>query len=211
MKSTLITKPAKLFLTICSLSMLALSPGLAQSAGNIDFGTDAGDWTKDGECDDPRFHGPGSADELVENDRMRDATDCQVLFQKGQIEFHSPQFTKGFDFGDNASEWADDGECDDPRFEGSGSALLLLAEDAGHDAGDCKALFQTGQIMLSPGGGADRVNFGDNSSDYANDGECDDFRFDGKGMAETFLDADIGHDANDCSTLYYQDQIAYRE
>ena len=26
------------------------------------------------------------------------------------------------DFGDDSSEWANDGECDDPRFEGTGSA-----------------------------------------------------------------------------------------
>jgi hypothetical protein len=52
------------------------------------------------------------------------------------------------DFGDNSSEWADDGECDDPRFEGSGSAATLLDEDLGHDAADCRALFEQGRVAL---------------------------------------------------------------
>ena len=30
------------------------------------------------------------------------------------------------DFGDNTSQWANDGECDDPRFEGEGAAETLL-------------------------------------------------------------------------------------
>lgn len=52
------------------------------------------------------------------------------------------------DFGDNTSQWADDGECDDPRFEGEGAAATLLEEDRGHDAADCRALFEAGRITL---------------------------------------------------------------
>ena len=52
------------------------------------------------------------------------------------------------DFGDNTSRWADDGECDDPRFEGEGAANTLLEEDRGHDAADCRALFESGRITL---------------------------------------------------------------
>ena len=33
------------------------------------------------------------------------------------------------DFGDDASRWANDGECDDPRFEGNGMAPALINED----------------------------------------------------------------------------------
>jgi hypothetical protein len=52
------------------------------------------------------------------------------------------------DFGDNASLWANDGECDDPRFEGEGAADTLLDEDRGHDADDCRMLFEAGRIRL---------------------------------------------------------------
>jgi hypothetical protein len=55
------------------------------------------------------------------------------------------------DFGDNTSEWADDGECDDPRFEGEGAADTLLDEDRGHDAADCRSLFGQGRISLRNG------------------------------------------------------------
>lgn len=52
------------------------------------------------------------------------------------------------DFGDNASQWANDGECDDPRFEGEGAAETLLEEDRGHDAADCRALLEAGRVRL---------------------------------------------------------------
>lgn len=51
-------------------------------------------------------------------------------------------------FGDNTSEWANDGECDDPRFAGPGMATTLLAEDSGHDAVDCKKLHAAGQVYM---------------------------------------------------------------
>jgi hypothetical protein len=52
------------------------------------------------------------------------------------------------DFGDDSSQWANDGECDDPRFEGEGTAATLLDEDRGHDAADCRALFAAGRVRL---------------------------------------------------------------
>lgn len=52
------------------------------------------------------------------------------------------------DFGDDASQWANDGECDDPRFEGEGAADTLLEQDRGHDAADCRELFAAGRISL---------------------------------------------------------------
>lgn len=50
--------------------------------------------------------------------------------------------------GDNTSEWANDGECDDPRFVGEGMSDILLAEDAMHDANDCAKLLRAGKIRL---------------------------------------------------------------
>ena len=45
------------------------------------------------------------------------------------------------DFGDDASQWANDSQCDDMRFEGPGmTTTLLLDRDIGHDASDCAAV-----------------------------------------------------------------------
>jgi hypothetical protein len=119
------------------------------------------------------------------------------------------------DFGDDSSRWANDNECDDKRFIGAGmTATPLLDEDIGHDATDCRTAFEAGNLQLrdaagaapqalaaAPAGGA--VDFGDDSSRWANDNECDDKRFTGAGMTATpLLDEDIGHDATDCRTAY---------
>jgi hypothetical protein len=56
--------------------------------------------------------------------------------------------TFGPDFGDDASRWALDGECDDPRFEGQGMAEYLVDGDIRHDATDCRTLFNRGRITL---------------------------------------------------------------
>lgn len=56
------------------------------------------------------------------------------------------------DFGDDSSEWANDNECDDPRFEGPGmTATVLLEEDSGHDATDCRTAFERGDLQLRGG------------------------------------------------------------
>lgn len=52
------------------------------------------------------------------------------------------------DFGDNSSEWARDGECDDPRFAGRGMASTLLEDDQLRDADDCRWLYNEGSIRL---------------------------------------------------------------
>lgn len=115
-------------------------------------------------------------------------------------------------FGNNSSEWAYDGECDDPRFVGQGMATTLLSEDAFADASDCKSLYNKGMIVLRGSGGTKTTGsrFGDNSSRWSNDGECDDPRFYGRGMADTLLDEDLGRDANDCMALYNAGQIDWR-
>ncbi len=113
------------------------------------------------------------------------------------------------DFGDDTSRWANDGECDDPRFEGDGAADTLLEADRGHDAADCRALFDAGHITLS-GGSRAEIDFGDDESEWARDGECDDPRFEGDGMAVTLLDADAYHDATDCRTLVREGRVALR-
>ena len=115
-------------------------------------------------------------------------------------------------FGNNSSEWAHDGECDDPRFVGRGMADILLDEDAFADAADCRALYQSGAIRLRGGGNTKSAggNFGDNTSEWAFDGECDDPRFTGPGVDEILLDEDLGHDAADCQALFDKGRIRWK-
>lgn len=115
------------------------------------------------------------------------------------------------DFGNNSSQWAYDGECDDPRFVGAGMDEILLDEDAFADAADCQALYQKGIIQLRGSNTkSTSENFGDNSSQWAYDGECDDPRFTGPGVDGILLDEDRGHDAADCRTLYNTGQIRWK-
>lgn len=62
------------------------------------------------------------------------------------------QTTGTIEWGDNGSRWANDGECDDPRFAGPGVSSVTLAEDRYHDANDCRQLYEQGMIYLKPGG-----------------------------------------------------------
>lgn len=61
----------------------------------------------------------------------------------------------GIDFGDDLSTWANDGECDDPRFAGEGAASTLLDDDMYHDATDCSTAYAAGTIRLADGGAGD--------------------------------------------------------
>jgi len=53
------------------------------------------------------------------------------------------------DFGDDSGDFADDGECDDPRFRGQGmTATPLMHDDIKRDASDCRAAYRNKQITL---------------------------------------------------------------
>src|SRR5215217_939172 len=107
-------------------------------------------------------------------------------------------------FGDDGGEYSNDGECDDPRFEGAGmTGTALLSDDILHDATDCQSGFDGGNLTLRGVAADGTINFGDDTGQYARDGECDDMRFTGSGMTATALiQADILHDATDCQTAY---------
>ncbi|MHA7818845.1 MAG: hypothetical protein ACX930_04265 [Erythrobacter sp.] len=52
----------------------------------VDFGDDSGEWTHDGECDDPRFRGPGMTPApVIDEDRFADATDCREAYERGDL------------------------------------------------------------------------------------------------------------------------------
>ncbi|HEY5622480.1 MAG TPA: hypothetical protein VIV14_01885 [Gammaproteobacteria bacterium] len=199
------TRPFKKHLTTFALLLVT---GAAFAQGNVDFGDDSGDWSNDGKCDDPRFAGDGMASILLDADRYRDATDCRNLYNKGSISLRAdaPDIVPdGIDYGDDSSTWAFDGECDDPRFEGDGMASVLLDDDAYADATDCARLVGQGRIHLR----TDAFDFGDDSSTWAHDGECDDPRFEGEGMASYLIDSDRFHDATDCRNLFDQGRIRF--
>ena len=176
-------------------------PGQEATSSPIDFGNDSSPSAWDGECNDPRFEGGGMASTLIDLNRGRDATDCRRLFDFGRIRLKGDQ---PIDFGNDSSPWARDGECDDPRFEGDGTASSLSDTDRGRDATDCRQLFDSGRIRLK---GDQPIDFGDDSSPWARDGECDDPRFEGEGMASSLIDSNRGRDAADCRQLFDSGRI----
>ncbi|HEV7291286.1 MAG TPA: hypothetical protein VGN79_03115 [Devosia sp.] len=191
------------------------------SVPEIDFGDDSGEWANDGECDDPRFSGEGTADELVEADRLKDATDCRAALEAGTITFTGDAeattlVVPEINFGDDTSEWANDGECDDPRFAGPGAAEELVGADLLKDATDCRAAYEAGTVTYtgdqtpidSSAPGA--FDYGGDTSTWAKDGECDDPRFTGPGMAKKLLSEDSYADATDCRTLEAEGKVAIR-
>lgn len=198
--------------TVTLVEDAATTTAATATTTEIDFGDDSSEWAKDGECDDPRFEGTGSADELVEADTLKDATDCKAAYEAGTVTLKGGTTpadiaiatpVNAIDFGDDSSDWANDGECDDPRFSGTGSAAETLDADIRKDATDCKAAYEAGTVKLAEAtdttvATTGEIDYGDDSSDWANDGECDDPRFSGTGVAGELLDADKGHDATDC-------------
>src|SRR5690606_23304320 len=64
---------------------LALSLGAPALGQDVDFGEDTSTWANDGQCDDPRFSGPGAALIRSPVDELRDATDCRTAFEAGEI------------------------------------------------------------------------------------------------------------------------------
>ena len=106
-------------------------------------------------------------------------------------------------FGDDSSQFALDGECDDARFIGFGMAEVVMTDSIARDATDCRDAFADGTLEPNPlfaePAEAGQYDYGDDTSEYANDGECDDIRFTGSYAAETiYLYEDIAHDASDC-------------
>lgn len=119
----------------------------------------------------------------------------------------TPVLAQTPDFGNDSSPYANDGECDDPRFIGWGVATSTSHETVGKDASDCARLFNLRQIRLNRTQAessieqCQSIDFGDNSSEWSNDGECDDPRFWGGAMHTILNFGDLGRDAKDCRAL----------
>lgn len=210
--------------TIAALAFTITPMALAQDASGIDFGDDSGSWTEDGECDDPRFVGEGMAGSTSQADLFKDATDCKALFESGDIRFSDKQYdpdltvVDGTDLGDDSYRWANDGECDDARFEGDGMAITPHLEAIKKDRSDCSYGFQTGTLTLRESlpdpveSTFDSIDFGNDKGGYAGDGECDDPRFAGQGMSMIDLTAEnISGDRGDCLALYKAGSLVLKE
>ncbi|MDN3645738.1 hypothetical protein QWY75_05910 [Pontixanthobacter aestiaquae] len=122
-----------------------------------------------------------------------------------------PVIAQDIDFGDDTGRYANDGECDDSRFSGSGmTSTVLLESDVATDASDCRAAYERGDLAFLPGIPrlpAEEINWGDDSGEWANDSECDDFRFVGPAMAEALLIDGVGKDASDCRDAYSKKSV----
>ncbi len=147
-----------------------------------------------------------------------------LAFGLAVIAAPAPASAQTIDFGDDASKFAKDGECDDKRFSGPGMTdTPLLDSDVKHDASDCRSAHRQGRLTFNgnqpaSGGsgyalsGVDHIIWGDDASKYANDGECDDKRFTGAGMTDTpLLDSDVKHDATDCRAAFRQGRLQLRQ
>ncbi len=119
--------------------------------------------------------------------------------------------------GDDSSQWANDGECDDRRFVGPGMAAAVSWINAGRDATDCRAALDAGRVRAWDFAAAraatqcGSIDFGTDGGQFANDGECDDPRFEGFSMASAVSPELSGQDAADCSRLCTFGLIALRD
>ena len=89
-------------------------------------------------------------------------------------------FSSG-EFGDNSSHWANDGECDDPRFAGSGVASDLQDYNIGRDADDCRSAISAGTVhwINSSGVGASSSSSSNDSGsndEYATEDEANAYK-----------------------------------
>ncbi len=121
----------------------------------------------------------------------------------GAIAQSDARSSDAIHFGDDSGDYANDGECDDPRFTGSNTAKNLDWTVVGQDATDCRQSLKKGsrywvypdEIKVVDCSGED---FGDDSSQFNNSGTCDDPRYFGIKSAQITMATDSGKDATDC-------------
>ncbi len=129
----------------------------------------------------------------------------------------APALAQEIDFGDNSSDYARNGVCDDRRFRGPGVAAEVDWYDAGRDADDCREALASGRAQLWQFDEAvaatrcDRVEFGDDSGGFPDDGECDDPRFEGMAVDGILTSDYRGRDATDCRRLCEMGLIGLRD
>lgn len=144
-----------LFIPRCRFSLLPIVLLLPLAYGcSAETVGESFEYAGDTECDDRSFMGTGMASSLDRDDTGKDSQDCDRLLQAGMIQRVSEE--KGIaatqcetiDFGDDSSEWANDDECDDPRFDGHGTSSTIALDDLMIDASDCRSQCRSGTIWL---------------------------------------------------------------
>lgn len=120
-------------------------------------------WANDNECDEPRYGGTGACENGT------DANDCHAEAAAWQRLMAAVPQNIRTQLGNDTCRWANDMECDDSNFGGTGAC------QPGTDASDCRAM----------------AIGGDNTCRYANDNECDEPGI-GTGVCIS------GTDTNDC-------------
>lgn len=198
------------------------SPSMVVNSAGINFGDNSSMFADDGECDDPRFDGPGAAATTFEDNEMRDANDCRNMFESGQISLvaggsTSPSRASAAPANRQAAQSAAAPEetytIGTPRGDVDGATLedgSIFASGTVYggpiNSGDPRDSRMPGTTntapVTTPSASNLAIDFGDNSSTWANDGECDDPRFGGDGMALSSVDEDRGRDAADCRAAY---------
>ena len=190
---------------------------------DIEFGDDSGDWANDGECDDPRFEGPGAASFTSESSEMHDANDCRSMYEAGRVTLvpgtgvvgaassSSSQPTGNSRSNEPAAPPEDSYTIGVPRGDINGAtqsdgSIYASGTVYGEaiNAGDRGLSFMpdTTSYAPTPTRPEPEIDFGDDSSVFANDGECDDPRFEGEGMAFASFDEYLARDASDCRTAF---------
>lgn len=137
-----------------ALGFCLVLAGIA-AAQSVKFGDDSGPYPNDDECDDRRFYGAGVvAGELNWESLGSDASDCRAAVEAGRASLWVMEDAReattcgAIRWGDDSSEYSRDGVCDDPRFEGMAAASILIADDSGRDATDCRRLCEFGLIYI---------------------------------------------------------------
>ncbi|MEL6960962.1 MAG: trypsin-like serine protease, partial [Pseudomonadota bacterium] len=128
-------------------------------------------YANDNECDEARYGGGGFCDAGT------DTNDCRQL---------------ALGLADDSCTWANDGECDELRYGGGGACT------DGTDTSDCASFAGDGdalQALIDLVPDDLRLQLGDDSCRYSNDGECDDSTFGGTEFCAA------GTDATDCRAL----------
>lgn len=138
---------------------------ILMAAGTAD---DSCAWANDNECDEPRFGGTGVCRD------GSDTTDCAAMESARDTLFEMVPDAIAGQLGDDSCGYANDMECDDATFGGTGFC------EPGTDASDCRVLAQ------GP----------DDSCEWANDNECDEPSI-GTGVCAT------GTDSTDCASLAF--------
>ena len=174
------------YLTLETVSALAAAVDITRDTANTC------QWAFDGECDESRYIGGGSACSAG-----TDTFDCQGLALRGTAagpdscdwaldgECDEARYSRndssaceaGTDTTDcrgyvlrandtgNSCDWAYDGECDEDRYQGAATGVCA----AGTDTADCRGYSLVGSGQSNQ----------DNSCQWAFDGECDEDRYRG--------------------------------